>query len=565
MKYPVSPRGTILVVDDDHENLRLLMGILNEQNYSVRLVPAGRLALTSARTGPPDVILLDIMLPDIDGYAVCEHLKADERTRDIPIIFLSALDEVFDKVKGFSIGGVDYITKPFQVEEVLARVATHLSLRSMQKRLQEQNEQLQQEIIERQHAQEQLRRANEELDLRVQERTAELFHTNRTLHAEIERRKQAEQTITAAYTDLEATNEHLLRSRNLLRAIFDGLEDGLLLLDQHGTVLALNKAMAGLFGSTPEALVNHAWDTLSAHIVSDFPFQIATQALAYGTSERQRIRYRHPDGTIRALDIQTIVPNYPAHTIDQVILHVVDVTEHLLLQAQVIENERFAANGRLAASVAHEINTPLQSLELSLQIAQTSLDTDRNLFLRDAREELQRVGRIVRQFLDLYRPGSTACSVVDINTLIERILLLTGKQIRDRKITIERSLQDKLPPIWGHADELIQVLLNLTINAIDAMPDGGTLRVCTHAHPSPSAPTLTAIISDTGVGISPDLLLRIFEPFVTTKENGTGLGLSISRQIVRQHGGDITVQSQSGMGSTFTVVLPIVSEPEAKP
>jgi PAS domain S-box-containing protein len=502
------------------------------------------------------------MLPDIDGYTVCEYLKADEYTCDIPIIFLSALDEVFDKVKGFSIGGVDYITKPFQVEEVLARVATHLALRNMQTRLQEQNDQLQQEIIERQHAQEELHRAYDELDLRVQERTAELFHANRILHAEIERRKQAEQAITAAYTDLEATNENLLRSRNLLRAIFDGLEDGLLLLDRHGTVLALNKAMAGLLGSTTEALVNAPWDPLYPTIAPDFPGQIATSALTHGTSERQRIRYRHPDGTIRALDIQTIVLHYPAHTIDQIILHVIDVTEHLLLQAQVIENERFAANGRLAASVAHEINTPLQSLELSLQIAQTASDADRRTFLSDAREELQRVGRIVRQFLDLYRPGSTAYSLVDLNALIERILLLTSKQLKDRKVTVERHLQERLPLVWGHADELIQVLLNLTINAIDAMPDGGMLHVCTHAHPSPSAPTLTITVRDTGSGINADLLPRVFEPFVTTKANGTGLGLSISRQIIRQHGGDITVESLPDVGSTFTITLPIASEPE---
>ena len=136
-------RGNILVVDDTPANLRLLAGILTDHGYAVRPVPNGKLALWGARgTTPPDLILLDIVMPDMDGYEVCQQLKADERTRDIPVIFLSALDDVSDKIRAFSVGGVDYITKPFQEEEVLARVETHLNQRRMQRRLEEQNQEL---------------------------------------------------------------------------------------------------------------------------------------------------------------------------------------------------------------------------------------------------------------------------------------------------------------------------------------------------------------------------------------------------------------------------------------
>ena len=131
--------ANILAVDDTPENLRLLMGILVEQGYRVRPVPSGTRALATIQLEPPDLILLDIKMPDMSGYEVCEQLKADERTRDIPVIFLSALDKVEDKVKGFEVGGVDYITKPFQVEEVLARVETHLTLQRLQKALEENN------------------------------------------------------------------------------------------------------------------------------------------------------------------------------------------------------------------------------------------------------------------------------------------------------------------------------------------------------------------------------------------------------------------------------------------
>jgi signal transduction histidine kinase len=157
------PKANILIVDDTPANLRLLTGILAEHGYKVRAAPNGTLALQAAQSDPPDLILLDIMMPGMDGYAVCVQLKADERTRDIPVIFLSALTEAMDKIKAFSVGGVDYVAKPFQTVEVLARVETHLALRNLQKSLEEQNLRLQEEVAERKQAEEQLRRYSVEL------------------------------------------------------------------------------------------------------------------------------------------------------------------------------------------------------------------------------------------------------------------------------------------------------------------------------------------------------------------------------------------------------------------
>ena len=156
-------KSNILVVDDTHANLRLLTKLLTEHGYIVRPVADGQLALGSAQTAPPDLILLDIRMPGLSGYDVCKQLKEDERTRDIPVIFLSALQEVFDKIKAFSFGGVDYITKPFQAEEVLARIETHLTLRNLQKRLQKKNVQLQQEILERKQAEDALKMPEQQL------------------------------------------------------------------------------------------------------------------------------------------------------------------------------------------------------------------------------------------------------------------------------------------------------------------------------------------------------------------------------------------------------------------
>ena len=141
---PEDPKGNILIVDDLIENLHFLNDILTKQGYKVRSVTNGNMALRTVRNNPPDVILLDIKMPDIDGYQVCSTLKADEETEDIPIIFLSALNEVFDKVKAFQVGGVDYITKPFQPEEVIARIETHLTLQQQKHQLRLEIEQHQQ-------------------------------------------------------------------------------------------------------------------------------------------------------------------------------------------------------------------------------------------------------------------------------------------------------------------------------------------------------------------------------------------------------------------------------------
>lgn len=192
-------QGNILVVDDTPENLHLLIGILTEHGYDVRPAPDGDLALRSVQSILPDVILLDIKMPDMDGYTVCEQLKANPATRDIPVIFISALNEVTDKVKGFAVGGVDYLTKPFQAEEVVARVQTHLTLYRLQQSLQK-------EIAERTRTEAELQRYREHLEELVKQRTAELRDAHRQLqeqHAELQRSHDA---LQKANTAIEAAH-----------------------------------------------------------------------------------------------------------------------------------------------------------------------------------------------------------------------------------------------------------------------------------------------------------------------------------------------------------------------
>ena len=162
-------QNNILIVDDTPENLTVLSRMLEAHGYQVRPAVNGQVALKAISRTLPDVILLDIIMPGMNGYELCRRLKADKQTREIPIVFMSALDEVMDKVKAFAAGGVDYITKPFHAEEVLARVHTHLALRNMQRRLQTQNIRLQQEVTTRQQMETKIKTSLEEKGLLLQE------------------------------------------------------------------------------------------------------------------------------------------------------------------------------------------------------------------------------------------------------------------------------------------------------------------------------------------------------------------------------------------------------------
>jgi signal transduction histidine kinase len=218
-----------------------------------------------------------------------------------------------------------------------------------------------------------------------------------------------------------------------------------------------------------------------------------------------------------------------------------------------MEQERFAVAGRLAAGAAHEINTPLQTVQTSLELMRSLPGEQHDVLLVDALEEIQRVGRIVRQLLDLYRPASEGA--VDLSALVERVLLLLDKRIQDQRVEVRRTTAAVLP-VHGRADELTQVVINLVVNALDVMPAGGvlTFRILPGDE---SLSHLALEIADTGPGVPPELRAQIFDPFVTTKAEGTGLGLAISCQIVERHRGKLTLGPPASGGSTFRVLLPV--------
>jgi PAS domain S-box-containing protein len=233
--------------------------------------------------------------------------------------------------------------------------------------------------------------------------------------------------------------------------------------------------------------------------------------------------------------------------------------ERRRVEQQLFESEKLAAVGRLAASIAHEVNNPLEAIKNSLYLMQSSFEGDKNArFLEIARKETERVSHIVRQMLGFAR-RSGEVDWVDVNQLLEEILVLLEKKLRQSRIRVVRTLDGLLPQVRARADQLRQVFLNLLINAQQAIGTTGEIGIVTSRYEQALQPSILIQIRDSGVGISEEDLARIFEPFFTTGKKGTGLGLWVTQDIVRQHGGRIEVSSDKNEGTVFSIILQVDS------
>ena len=223
-------------------------------------------------------------------------------------------------------------------------------------------------------------------------------------------------------------------------------------------------------------------------------------------------------------------------------------------QQALIRAEKMAAAGRLTASIAHEINNPLQAVQNCLHLATRGEVTEkkRREYLDLANIELNRLMTTVQRMLDYYRPGAVEPQRVDLVTLLRHVINLLLPQLRARGIRVNTGFSSKLTPVLAVSSQLEQVFLNLILNAYDAMPDGGELRISAR----PVRETAEILFQDTGPGVTEEMRGRIFEPFVSSKQGGTGLGLSVSYGIVAAHGGSLDLVPDRGPGACFRVVLP---------
>ncbi|GAK49528.1 serine/threonine kinase with two-component sensor domain [Candidatus Moduliflexus flocculans] len=650
--------ATILIVDDNPENLKILQQLLTIQGYRTRPAISGEFALHVARSMPPDLILLDIMMTGIDGFEVCRQLKADECLKDIPVIFLSALGDTSDKIKAFELGGVDYITKPFQAEEVLARVRTHVSLRHAQKQLEAKNQQLQTEIIERKQTEEALRQSeahyrtlldklpdavfihdlagtladvNQEACRRLGYSRAELLtkHPNeftqeksREGYVYVLEQLRARQrviddsehitktgdripceiamnlidyrgqpmvlSISRDITERKQMEAKLRESEEYHRNLLNILPDGLAIIDLDGRFTFISPQVYAMYNipSELDIIGTSAFDWFEPHEYDRLRARIEQVMMKQFVSRCEYRAHKH-DGSQIWIELSSAPLTAAQGQVSGIMTIIRDVTarkhaEETLQQAKDAADEANRAKSAFLANMSHELRTPLNGVLGYAQLLKSdhALAPRQREFATVIERSGQHLLTMINDILDLAKVEAGRLEIhparMLLSSLIDDVSGMISIKADSKGLRFQTIKEPYLPEfVEGDEHRLRQILLNLLGNAVKFTDHGSvTLRVATVHDPveTRGRASLRFDIEDTGVGIAPDDLARLFTPFqqvgdVAHKAQGTGLGLAISRNLAELMGGILTVTSLVGVGSVFRfdVSLPIIAADAFQP
>jgi signal transduction histidine kinase len=372
--------------------------------------------------------------------------------------------------------------------------------------------------------------------------------------------RRADQEVRAHLDKLRIAEELVRQDRDRLNLIVENVGDPIVVSDGSAKVVLLDPLAQDLFG--PEKQTTR--DPVRVRNQAKLDAYLTAFTFSFSDRESSPLRLIHPathseieydarsgkiyDERGQVAFTVTVLRDFTA----------VRKLEQLKLERRMLEIEKFAATGRLAGTIAHEINNPMEAIKNAIFLLAGKVDPEQAPVYQILKNETERVARIVRQMLGLYRTADQV-GPVEINSIIDDMLLLFSRQLEHAGIKVETKLGE-LPPALGSADQLRQVLSNLVVNARDSMPKGGVLRVRTrHVSADGLHGWVRVLVADSGAGIPQPMLQSIFEPFVTTKgEKGTGLGLWIVKGIVENHAGKIRVRSKIGHGTVFKLDLPVV-------
>ncbi len=539
----------ILVVDDSTANLQLLMNLLTEQGYTVYPASDGELALEFVQSTPPDLILLDIRMPGMDGFEVCQRLKADDRIASIPVIFLSALEDEQDKVKAFQAGGVDYITKPFPQEELLARVRIQLRIRELTEGLEQEvdartkelmvsNQRLEEEIAERKHIEDELRKLNTDF-VTLLENTSDFIYykdqDNRFLFC-----SQILANITGhqSWRDMIGKDDFDVFPEEMARIYRE--EEQLILSE--GKVL-LNKVDPYFDAQGGRRWVNtNKWPVFDDKEKVVGIFGISRDITEQKQAEEELVQYReHLEETVQQR------------------------TEELRLARDAAEAANRAKSVFLA-NMSHELRTPLNAIlgfaQLMRQDHSVGPNQSENLeIINNSGDHLL---RLINDVLEIAKIEAGKLQL-EINTFnLHELVREVGDMMRlkaqQKGLQLEQDQSSDFPRfIKGDEARLRQILVNLVSNAVKFTEQGGvTIRLHSKRN---AVHHLLIEVEDTGPGISSIDQQRLFKPFeqlsLDSSQGGTGLGLAIVQQFVQLMGGSVSVESELGQGSLFRVDLPL--------
>ncbi len=533
----------VLIADDDPQIAGLIREVLELTDCEVLEARSGEEALEilrreNASDRPVDVLLLDILMPGISGYEVISRVKSDPLLAITSIIVTTALASITDKTLGLGMGADDYLTKPFDPRELVARIQVIMRIRNTEQILRQRNREL-----------------------------AILTEVSRTIISSLD----LEEVLKAA---VEGVREILPTAAGVL-----------VLMDEETGDMTFYKDVAGshpLMGHplpTERSIIRHVVTTGQPYLTNNAPQDPLFSPLVDGWGLQTRAILCVPllvrEQVIGALELADKVGG-PFTETDRDLLQMLAGSVAVAVEnaqlyaevndyaralershAQLIQAEKMAAIGRLAASIAHEINNPLQAIHNTIHLAMTDrLPAEkRGEYLGMAQKEVERLIEIVQRMLEFYRPSKGGVVRVDLNHLLQDALAIADKRLQHGHVRVFARFAENLPPVLGIPDQLTQVFLNIIINAVEAMPDGGDLRVGTLL--AKDQRSVLVAFHDSGPGLTADQIAHIFEPFYTTKPSGTGLGLAISYGIIERHGGTIEVSSQPGQGATFVVRLPV--------